>query len=160
MDCFLFEESGDSETKDYFDPNRNNKAAVSVVDADQDAESCCSDSSDHRDAARAYRRSDGISRRMKTNNRRIAQSTYHHDGDECYINDEEEADSSSKKVLNNVVINDHVATKKKKLENSVSESFIISSSGVGVGVVVNNNNMDEITDDRLFWEACLANGYP
>uniref|UniRef100_A0A7N1A1X3 Uncharacterized protein n=1 Tax=Kalanchoe fedtschenkoi TaxID=63787 RepID=A0A7N1A1X3_KALFE len=135
MNYFLFEESGDSEA-DHFDPGRSK----AVVD-DDDAESCCSDSFEPvrtEDDGRAYPGGRKIKNR-RIRSARLSSLDRYDAG--------EEADSSG---VVNVIDDDRTGGAKSKLKNSVSESF-----SIGSGVT----NMDDITDDRLFWEACLAHGY-
>uniref|UniRef100_A0A7N0UEM7 Uncharacterized protein n=1 Tax=Kalanchoe fedtschenkoi TaxID=63787 RepID=A0A7N0UEM7_KALFE len=133
---FLLEDGGDSET-DYFDIG---KGKVVMVDV-EDAESCCTDSFDHHEAV--LTENGGRGRRMKIR-MGVMNKSHSTSFRNNQVDDDDEADSS---MVVNVI--DHTKT---KLKSCVSASLISSSSDV--------INMDDITDDRLFWEACLAHGYP
>ncbi|CAM8918286.1 unnamed protein product [Rhodiola kirilowii] len=141
MNYYLLEEIGDSETRDYFDLPSRNKA---VVDDAEDAESCCSDFSHLYEPVQLQTGDDdpcGPRIKHRIHNALLPTVECHHEFDDY------EAESS--KALNAMDNSDS----ENKLKNSVSESCLItSSSGV---------NRDDIAhDNRLFWEACMAQGYP
>lgn len=139
MSYFLFEEIGDSDTileKELF----NDTGDVNIVDIDNAAESSCCNSFDHNNTPK----------QRGTKNKIISKSDKYYQEEEDDDDDDDEADSCSSKVMNNVN-----GSARKKLKSNVSESFVMSTSS-RTGVV----NMNEITDDKLFWDLCLAHGYP